>query len=76
MPFNECCTNCKHCIPGRSSSHGWCVLRKIKLHPEISPFVFCHHWIQREPALPIIEERHTYPDQQLDFGKIFANSEN
>ena len=75
MSFSECCKNCKHCVTGRSSAHGWCSLRKIKLHSEIAQFVYCHHWMQREPLLPSIEERHLHIDQQLDFGKALVNSD-
>ena len=76
MTFTECCKNCKHCIPGRSSNHGWCLLRKIKLHPEIIHFAFCHRWNKRDPSLPIIQENYVYADEQLDFSKSFANLEN
>ena len=76
MTFIECCKNCKHCIPGRASVHGWCSLRKIKVHPELAQVLFCHHWIQTEPTLPRLEERQTYLDRQLDFGKALANLDN
>ena len=76
MSLNECCKNCNHCILGRSSDHGWCLLRRIKVHPDIAQFVFCHHWIKREPSLPLLEEKHLYFDKQLDFGKTLATLDN
>ncbi len=76
MAFSECCKNCKHCISGRSASYGWCLLRKIKVHPDIAQFAFCHHWVKRAPSLPIIEETHVYVDKQLDFGKSLAALDN
>ncbi len=75
MSFNECCKNCKHCIPGKSSSHGWCALRNIKVHPDIAQFAFCHHWTQREPTLPALQKNEISIDKQLDFGKAFVNSD-
>tara|TARA_B100000131_G_scaffold168760_1_gene163159 strand:+ start:192 stop:347 length:156 start_codon:yes stop_codon:yes gene_type:complete len=51
-------------------------LRRIKLHPDIAEFVFCHHWKKREPSLPVLDQKNIYAGKQLDFGKKFAISEN
>ncbi len=77
MPTNESCRVCKHCVLGKSTSYGWCRLRKIKVHPEIAPFVLCHHWTKKEPSLPRLEdqERNIYMEKQLDFGRDLAEIE-
>ena len=73
MSLKECCKTCKHCICGQtSSSYGWCLLRKIKVHPEIAQLAFCHHWSTKEPILPNVVEKDCNSDTQLDFGKAFS----
>ncbi|ABX09749.1 hypothetical protein [Prochlorococcus marinus] len=75
MSLKECCQTCKHCICGQnSSSYGWCLLRKIKVHPDIAQLAFCHHWSTKEPILPNLAERERdlQSDTQLDFSQAFS----
>ena len=41
------------------------------MHPEIAPIAFCHHWTQRKPSLPILDEMNfeSSIDRQLEFGR-------
>ncbi len=72
MSFKECCKNCKHCVAPQVNTSGWCLLRKIQVHPEMAQFAFCHHWSSREPTLPTVGEKYLNHETQLDFGKTFA----
>ncbi|WP_172820772.1 hypothetical protein [Cyanobium sp. NIES-981] len=31
---------------------GWCHLRRLAIHPELSAELWCHHWTARSPRLP------------------------
>ena len=75
MTFQECCKTCKHCISKQTASYGWCQLRKIKVHPDIAQYIFCHHWSQQEPSLPKLEESNLFRDKQLDFGRTFVSQD-
>ena len=46
-------------------------MRKLSVHPEIASLAFCHHWTQRAPSLPIIEEKilEVSVDRQLELGR-------
>ena len=57
-----------------SDSNGWCLLRKIKLHPEVATFAYCHHWVHKEPSLPIVDQNNLSSEKQLDFdGDLIIN---
>ena len=76
MANNQCCRTGGHCVTNQSAGFGWCQLRKIRIHSEIAPLVFCHHWIKSEPSLPNIEiKKEFHMDRQLDFEKVFLNNE-
>lgn len=32
---------------------GWCKLRRLEIHPEISGEFWCHHWTALPPRLPL-----------------------
>ena len=74
MAAKRCCRSCKHCATSHFDSFSLCNLRKLKIHSDIDAFVFCHHWIKKEPNLPNISKK--FVDQQLDFGKALISSEN
>ena len=77
MPREETCKTCKHCCVGQVPTDGWCRLRKIRVHREIALFAFCHHWTQRPPVLPNIQESSTSRniDKQLDFARVLVTKE-
>ena len=68
------CRSCNQCVSSHFDSFSWCQLRRIKIHPEISSYVACYHWIRKEPNLPKISEN--LLPQQLDFGKVLVVNEN
>lgn len=74
MTLKRSCMSCNQCVSSYFDSFSWCTLRKIKIHSEISSFVFCGHWIKKEPNYPKISERSV--DQQLDFGQVLVMDEN
>ncbi len=55
-----------------------CKVRRIKIHPDVSVFAFCHHWTRIEPSLPMIKDKTSEIaiDQQLDFGKVLVSTDN
>ncbi len=73
----ECCGSCRHCVPGDTGLFALCRIRKIKIHPQIVTFAFCHHWVKKEPTLPLIEDKmiETFDDKQLDFGKVLVSKD-
>jgi hypothetical protein len=32
---------------------GWCKLRRLAIHPELSGEFWCHHWTPLPPRLPL-----------------------
>ena len=60
------------------ASDRWCRLRKIRVHAEIAPFAFCHHWTKKSPILPNLEEKGSElcMDTQLELGRELAAIEN
>ena len=78
MPSKVCCKNCKHCVAAQTALFSMCKVRRIKIHPEVGFFAFCHHWSRKEPALPTIKSpvNNTTIEQQLDFGKVLVPSDN
>ncbi len=72
MAIKKCCRTCGHCISSQGGTASWCRLRKIKVHTEIVRFVFCHHWVQLSPSLPIVELKDSALDKQLDFGRVLS----
>ena len=74
MTATRSCKSCNQCVSSHFDFFSWCKLRKIKIHSEISSFVSCYHWIQKEPDFPNISERFVH--QQLDFGKVLISKEN
>tara|TARA_B100000700_G_C14487046_1_gene597831 strand:+ start:243 stop:476 length:234 start_codon:yes stop_codon:yes gene_type:complete len=76
MTKQECCRTCRHCAANESTGMSWCRLRKIRIHSDISPIAFCHHWIKAEPVLPNLETiKDLKMDRQLDFEKVFSSTE-
>ncbi len=69
MQSIECCKSCKYSSGLKSSTAGWCLLRKIKLNSEIAGFAYCHHWVHKELSLPLTNENNLMSDTQLDFGR-------
>ena len=35
---------------------GWCQLRRLAIHPELSGEVWCHHWTPLPPRLPLTSQ--------------------
>lgn len=35
---------------------GWCALRRLPIHPELSGEVWCHHWTAPPPRLPLTNQ--------------------
>jgi hypothetical protein len=33
---------------------GWCMMRRLPIHPELAAELWCHHWSARSPRLPQI----------------------
>ncbi|MCP9850452.1 hypothetical protein [Cyanobium sp. Morenito 9A2] len=46
------CRSCFHCTPQTAAVLGWCKLRHLAIHPELSGEVWCHHWTALPPRLP------------------------
>ncbi len=69
MASDKSCKSCKYSRAHGSTWNGWCLLRKIKVHSEIAPYAFCHHWTQQEPSLPILDNINLRTDHQLDFAR-------
>ena len=74
MPLQKSCKSCKYSKALESGSNGWCILRKIKVHSDIATYAFCHHWCQKEPSLPLLDQPNFKRDQQLDFGRELVSS--
>ncbi|MEI6830054.1 MAG: hypothetical protein WCK64_09455 [Synechococcaceae cyanobacterium ELA445] len=47
------CRSCLHCVPPQAAQMGWCQLRRLAIHPELSAEVWCHHWTAQPPRLPL-----------------------
>ncbi len=77
MSTKECCKTCQHCCAGQTTFDGWCRLRQIKVHSEIAPFAFCHHWTKRAPSLPRVPENltDTAMERQLELGRALVSTE-
>jgi hypothetical protein len=37
----------------QAGESGWCHLRRLPIHPELSAELWCHHWTARSPRLPL-----------------------
>ena len=74
MTAKKSCRSCNQCVSSHFDSFSWCKLRQIKIHSEISSFVFCYHWTKKEANLPKISEK--LVNQQLDFGKVLVSKDN
>ncbi|EDY38781.1 conserved hypothetical protein [Cyanobium sp. PCC 7001] len=37
----------------QAGESGWCHLRRLAIHPELSSELWCHHWTARSPRLPL-----------------------
>ena len=76
MPTIECCKTCQHCGDGQVALESWCRLRKLSVHAQIAHFAFCHHWTQRDPALPKILGAKTDPclDRQLELDRELVST--
>ncbi len=46
------CRSCLHCTPPTAAAMGWCKLRRLAIHPELSGEFWCHHWTPLPPRLP------------------------
>ena len=75
MPSEKSCKSCKYSKFLGETVNVWCTLRKIKVHSEISSYFFCHHWSQKEPLLPVLDQRKASIHQQLDFARELAANE-
>lgn len=76
MFSKECCRTCKHCGVGQDAACGWCSIRKLSLHKELTTFFACHHWTEREPSLPNFheKERESFEGYQLELGRTLVGS--
>ncbi|WP_320673681.1 metal-binding protein [Prochlorococcus sp. MIT 1341] len=76
MPRNDCCSTCCHCGPGQNPAEGWCRLRQLTVTRDLAKFAFCHHWTQKSPSLPSVQEHFSSPiiERQLDLGRSFSSS--
>ena len=75
MPSEQSCKSCKYSKALGETVNVWCIVRKLKVHSEISSYVFCHHWCQQEPLLPALDTTKVKTDQQLDFARELAAKE-
>ena len=75
MSFEKSCKSCKYSKALGGTSNVWCLVRKIKVHSDISSNVFCHHWCQQEPLLPVLDKGKLITAQQLDFARELAANE-
>ncbi|TWB89712.1 hypothetical protein FB106_11232 [Synechococcus sp. Ace-Pa] len=41
------CRSCRHCIAPLGGEPGWCQLRRLAIHSELSGDLWCHHWTAR-----------------------------
>jgi hypothetical protein len=39
------------------AEQGWCRMRRLAIHPELSADLWCHHWTARAPRLPGVDGR-------------------
>ena len=76
MFFRECCKSCQYSMASKSSLYSWCILRKIKVDSEISPYAFCHHWNQKESFDEALSTNNLTSQKQLDFDRelVFIDS--
>ena len=75
MVKKECCRSCGHCISSANSNFFWCRLRKLKVHTDLASFVFCHHWTQKSPSLPKINDKYFQLEKQLDFERTLSSQD-
>ncbi len=77
MSTKETCRTCQHCALSKTKADGWCRLRQITVPHEISLVAFCHHWVQKAPALPRFKEDQHQPsmDLQLEFNRVFVGTD-
>ncbi len=54
------CRSCNHCLMPAllpvGVEAGWCRLRHLAIHPELSAELWCHHWTARPPQLPEMDD--------------------
>ena len=66
------CRSCQHCS-GAGTAEGWCRLRRLAVHADVSDLVVCHHWTPRSPQLPNIKTaQNPEMDQQLELDRALA----
>ena len=77
MSTKESCKTCQLCLACQGSAGYWCRLREIKVHSDIAPFAFCHHWTKREPTLPNLEARtnEVFKERQLELSRTLTTIE-
>lgn len=54
MGPRPCCRSCRHCTPPHGEHLGWCHLRQLGIHADLVAELWCHHWTQRPPRLPLM----------------------
>ena len=56
---------------------GWCRLRRLEVHPEVSDLIVCHHWTPRAPQLPRIASIAVDDlDRQLELSRALVEVKN
>ena len=78
MTSKQCCRTCRHCIFAKTANYGWCRLRQIKFHPDITALAFCQHWTHKELDLPSFAEVNSDDvlQKQLNFEPSLVSSLN
>ncbi|CAE08939.1 hypothetical [Parasynechococcus marenigrum WH 8102] len=72
LTISPSCRSCQHCSGG-GTAEGWCRLRRLAVHADVSDLVVCHHWTPRSPQLPMIRrEQLPEMDQQLELDRALA----
>ncbi|QNJ04640.1 hypothetical protein [Synechococcus sp. PROS-U-1] len=70
MANSPCCRSCQHCSLA-AGSKGWCRLRRLEVHSELSDLVVCHHWTPRTPKLPVLQSTGV-AECQLELDRSFT----
>ena len=82
MAHRPSCRSCRHCVLDGGSlpngvRPGWCRMRQLAIHPELTAELWCPHWTARPPRLPLTSQTKTPAgaggpiDQQLSLTGIF-----
>ena len=61
MAHRPSCRSCRHCVLDGGAlpngvRPGWCRMRQLAIHPELTAELWCPHWTARPPRLPLTSQ--------------------